>query len=192
MKNVFLGILFLYTAVMVLQIDFPNPAELAKGFNQFFIREQISLSAKKDEPSLKEGWLYYNMGDYKAARKVMEQIARSEQDASALYCLSLMDIKEGKTEEGISKLEALHQKSPQHTPTIFALADAYYGERYYIQSMSLLEKLLEYEPANQQARLLLGKSYVKTGQKEAAARIFKTVSGETEAREAIALLRTLN
>lgn len=126
------------------------------------------MNKKSYTEQLQEGWNCYKSGDLANARILMSRVLKATNETSALYCLGIISIDEGKIEEGIERLEQVYVRQPKHVPTILKLSKIYYEKRYYIRSEALLEKAISLEPNNAEVQLWLGKTYVKMGKKEKA------------------------
>lgn len=192
LKFIFFVILIFSVFTIFIQIKIPSMNDEVSAFNKSLAIRQMEMEKPTDETLLKDGWVYFNMGEWKKAKEIMNNLYDKNKNLSALYCLGLIDLKNMNTTDGILKLEDVLKRSPEHAPTLENLAKVYYDQKYYIRTSSLLEKLVEIEPTNTEARLLLGKTYIKLNKKEEAAKIFKFIINSTNSSEAVALLRTIN
>ncbi|MCL5935170.1 MAG: tetratricopeptide repeat protein [Firmicutes bacterium] len=177
--------------VLAIQIDLPTLQNLADRVQLKIVEHQLENGAFSQEELLKEGWLYYNLGQYEKARQYMEQAAAGDTNISAFYCLGLIDMKYRQYENAITKFKIVAAKSPKHAATRIALGQAYYQLRYWGQAAREFEHVVQLEPTDEAARLWLGKTYISLNQPEKAKVVLETVTHGRESMEAAALLKNL-
>ena len=189
-KLIALAIIFLASLAILIQSDIPTIQEIEQYVKTSFIQSQLELRKPNKEDHVQQGWIYYNFGQLEKARVVMEKAWQSDKDISALYCLGLIDIRYRHYDDGIAKLEKVAVFSPQHTLTLIALGKTYYQQRYYGKARDVLVRTIEIEPTNEEARLWLGKAYLKLNQNQKAVDMLETVTNGQESVEAAALIKT--
>lgn len=177
--------------VLAIQIDLPTFQDLAERVQAKFMENQLKKGAFSQEELLKEGWLYYNLGQYEKARQFMEQAAAGDTNISAFYCLGLIDMKYRQYENAIVKFKIVASKSPKHTATRIVLGQAYYGLRYWGLAAREFEQAVQLEPTDEAARLWLGKTYINLNKTEKARSVLETVTNGQESMEAAALLKNI-
>jgi len=173
------------TGLCAIQLDVPTFEDLLDRVQLKFVEHQLETSEFNQEELLKEGWLYYNLGQYEKARQFMEQAIADDKNISAYYCLGLIDMEYRQFENAITKFNIVAAKSPSHVDTRLSLGQAYYRLHYWGQAMQL-------EPEHEAARLWLGKTYLSLNQKERAKSILETVTHGQESMEAAVLLKSIH
>lgn len=189
-RKLILGILFLMIFALMFQLDIPTLQTLPSGIVNQLVERQLQLYYD-DQDLVEQGWMYYNLGQYQQAQKFMNVAYKKDNNLSALYCLGLIDLKYRKFEDGIDKLDIVAQKSPEHTPTKVALGKAYFNLHYYIEAKKEFKQAVKLDPANEDARLWLGKTYLKLNNTELALNILETVLDGEKNKEASALIKNL-
>ena len=177
--------------VLAIQLDLPTFRDLLDGVQLRFMEHQLETGAFSQEELLKEGWLYYNLGQYEKARQLLEQTVAVDPNISAFYCLGLIDMKYRQYEKAITKFKIVAAKSPKHAATRISLGQAYYQQRYWGLAAQEFELAVSLEPTDEAARLWLGKTYVKLNQMDKAKSILETVTHGQESVEAAALLKDI-
>lgn len=185
-------ILLIVLVWSMLQLDMPTVGVLAEHFKITMMERQFELQTHNREDLIRQGWVYYNMGEYEKASVIMTKVAQEEQNISALYCLGLIDLLSGRYEKAVDMLKVVAVRSPEHTETRIALGKAYYELRYYRQAYTNFKQAASLEPTNEQAKLWLGKTYLKLDQKDLARQTLQSVTHGRESLEAAALLKKLH
>ncbi len=72
----------------------------------------------------------------------------------------------GETAKAIGLYESCLQKNPKHSPSMYELAQLYYGASDYDKAARLAEQASELEPGNKWYKLLLVEIYGKAGKKK--------------------------
>ena len=188
----FLGYtVFLVFLLGLLQFNFPSVPEITDFFLTKFYDRQIETFSLEGEDPIKQGWLFFNLGRLSESRTIMEELLKRGENISALYCLGLIDLKENNPAAAVQNLEKVTVLAPKHVPTLIALGKSYYQMKYFGPAREKLEKAVINEPANSEARLWLGKTYLALHRTEKARLIFTTIAGEPEGPEAAALIKNL-
>lgn len=188
-KMIFLtGVFFVLLGIMF-QLDIPTVQAIGDSINTYIIERQLILQNPREEDAVKQGWIYYNLGRYELAGRLMEKEYKKDRNISALYCLGLIDLQHRRYEEGLVRLETVAAESPKHIPTRMVLGRAYYELRYYIKARQSFDTAVKIEPTNEQARLWLGKTYLQLNEPELARSMLETVTHGREAVEAAALIK---
>lgn len=190
LKAAFLIISFFFIVSTLLQLNFPSLNNIENHIVSSMVERQLKLQPANDD-IIKQGWVYYNLGQYDIAGTLMEKAFQTDDNISALYCLGLIDLKNGRTEEGIIKLERVQALSPDHIPTLMTLGKTYFEQRYFGRSRRIFEKVVQTDPTSEEARLWLGKTYVNLNDNDHAREILSTVTRGQEAMEATAILRNI-
>jgi tetratricopeptide (TPR) repeat protein len=191
LKNIVLtGFCGLFIAFAI-QIDFPTLQDLSDRVQTAFVERQLEIGNSSQEELVREGWLYYNLGEYETAREVMERAAAGETNISASYCLGLIHLKYRQFENAIAKFKNVAAQSPNHAATRIGLGQAYYELQYWGLAAKELEHAVQLEPTNEMARLWLGKTYLNLNQSEKAGSILATVTNGRESLEAAVLLKSI-
>lgn len=191
LKTLMLTGLFGLLIVLAIQMDLPTFQDLTDRIQIKYMEHQLETGAFSQEELLKEGWLYYNLGQYEKARQYMERAAAGNTNISAIYCLGLIDMKYRQYEKAITKFKIVAAKSPKHAATRISLGQAYYQQRYWGLAAQEFELAVSLEPTDEAARLWLGKTYVKLNQMDKAKSILETVTHGQESVEAAALLKDI-
>ncbi len=175
----------------LIQLDLPTVQDIRENLIHRVVERQLQLQTSKEEDLLKEGWIYFNIGEYEKAKMVMEKVAGQDRNTSALYCLGLIDMKYRRWEDARTRLELVTEKSPGHAASRVNLGKAYFQLRYYGQAGSQFEEAVHIEPTDEEARLWLGKTYLKLNEVDLAVNMLETVTHGKEAVEAAALMKNL-
>lgn len=191
LKSMILTVLCGLLIVLAIQIDLPTFNDLVDSFQNNFVEHQLKTGVLSQEELLREGWLYYNLGQFEKARRFMEQAVEGDTNISAFYCLGLIDMKYRQFENAIAKFNIVASKSPKHMATRIALGQAYYQLHYWGKAAQEFELAIQLEPTDAAARLWLGKTYVSLNQTEKAQSILVTVTHGRESIEAAALLKSM-
>lgn len=190
-KTFLLAAVFTIMVWTLLQFDLPTAGGLEEYLSQALLERQLQGQNQTREDSLRQGWLFYSLGQYEKAEKIMKGINREEQIISALYCLGLIDIIYGRYDQAVQRLQIVAAKSPRHVQTKIALGKSYYHLRYLGLAGKNLEQAVALEPDNEEARLWLGKTYIKQGKRELARSMLMSVTHGGQSLEAAALLKNL-
>ncbi len=183
--------LFMLVVFTLIQFELPSIQYIGQTLRNRIVERQMVMEGSGEEAVLKQGWVYFNLGKYDEARKVMEEAVMKDGNISALYCLGLIDMEYGQYEEAVARLEKVAAASPRHTATRINLGKAYFRLRYFRKAGENLEKAVETDPASEEARLLLAKTYITLNKKDAALALLETVNHGREAREAALLMKNL-
>lgn len=175
----------------LMQLELPTIETVGEALETAIVERQLQLQRPAEEDLLKTGWIYFNIGRYDEAERIMKSITEKEQNISALYCLGLISIKHGRFAEAVSRLEPVAAKSPGHAGTRVYLGRAYYELGYYTRAANVSAEAVELDPVNEEARLWLGKAYLRLNQTRKAIDILETVTHGREAVEAAALMKNL-
>jgi len=178
--------------IFAIQLDVPTFEDLLDRVQLKFVEHQLETSEFNQEELLKEGWLYYKLGQYEKARQFMEQAIADDKNISAYYCLGLIDMEYRQFENAITKFNIVAAKSPSHVDTRLSLGQAYYRLHYWGQAAQEFEQAMQLEPEHEAARLWLGKTYLSLNQKERAKSILETVTHGQESMEAAVLLKSIH
>ena len=184
-------VLFIFLMGAIIQLDLPTFDEVGDSIRTMIAERQIRLDAVDKENFLRQGWVYYNLGQYDKAEQVMLIAAAEDDNISAIYCLGLIDMQYQRYDSAISRLKTVADKSPRHEGTRVALGKAFFQLRYYGRASDELEKAIQIEPTNEEARLWLGKTYLKLNKTDFAISMLDTITHGREAVEATALVKSL-
>ncbi|HWI54593.1 MAG TPA: tetratricopeptide repeat protein [Desulfobacteria bacterium] len=175
----------------LLQLNIPTVQEARDGLTLALVERQMELAGENSDNLVQRGWSYYQLGRFTKAKAIMEKAYAEDNSTSALYCLGLIDLKYRRLEDGIAKLEKVLTLSPNHVPTMMALGESYFQQRYYGRSEVLFEKAVQNEPTSAKARLWLGRTYLNTNETSKARQVLSTVNTGPEGREAAALVKNI-
>lgn len=186
-----LTLIVIFIVSSLLQTDIPTLQGLRENVTSTWIEGRLEMNNGGGEQLLRDGWTYYNLGQYDKAKALMEKSLEYDNNISALYCLGMIDLKYHRYDQGIEKLEQVNSRSPKHLPTLMELGRTYFQQRYYKKSKNLFEKAVNNEPTNAGARLWLGKTYIQLNDTDNAREVLGTVTSGQEAAEAALLIKNL-
>lgn len=190
-KSSILTVLAALLVSSLIQLNFPTLQEIGESITTVWVERQMNLEAPQHRNLLKQGWTYYSLGRLEKAKALMEKVYKEDGSISALYCLGLIDLRYRRFDDSIAKLETVISASPEHVPTMMALGESYFQQRYYGRSKNLFEKAVECEPTNTKARIWLGRTYINLNETDKAREVLGTVNSGPEAGEAAALLKNI-
>lgn len=120
---------------------------------------------KKYNVNLRLGWLYYLSGDFIKSetyyRKSIELAPESiEARLGLVYPLSKLN----SWDKVIEVYKSILSVDENHTSTHYQLAYIYYVRKMYTEAITHLNKVLKLYPFDYDSNLLIGATYLKTGQ----------------------------
>ena len=114
--------------------------------------------------------------NYTLARGYLEKAIQLKSDyASARFLLASTDIKEGKIQEAITKLEETQRLAPLDAGLAFQIGVLYFNNNQIDQAQTQFEKAIAIDPNYSNARYFLGLIYDKKENKKAAIEQFEVI-----------------
>ncbi|WP_418792456.1 tetratricopeptide repeat protein [Phosphitispora sp. TUW77] len=165
MGRVFCFMIFLIVFGVAIDTDAPDWDEVVKICDSQYAQRQVELTAPgvKVGQSVKEGWVYYNLGKYDMAKNIMQGVFEKDKNLSALYCLGKISLNEGNYESAAETLRDVLDVSPHHVPSLLNIGKAYYFSGRYHLAEQYFDQVLQLEPDNWEAASWIAKTGSRAG-----------------------------
>jgi tetratricopeptide (TPR) repeat protein len=138
-----------------------NPSILA-DWGRVYLAKADTLAQDKTKADEYQSWLN------KAKEKYQEALDLKSDYAVARFQLAMVDVREGKTKDAISKLEDTKTIAPFDTGLAFQLGVIYYSDNQLDKARAEFERAVALDQNYSNARYFLGLVYDKQGEKQKA------------------------
>jgi Tfp pilus assembly protein PilF len=138
-------------------------------------KQILTIEPANEEVNLKLAEVYFRNTDFEKAETVSKRILENNpENTKAKTILAECCVATDKINQAIKIYKTLLLKNNEETLQI-KLAEAYISNEQYKEAKDLLKPIVESDPENIKAKLLLGKVFHYTGNPKKAAEIYKEI-----------------